>query len=373
MGVRPRGILIRKKFIFFVNGRKGALAEDRDFIGFSFNGYSNTDLGISRVSDGSRYEETLLPSIKDNTIEIEGRDGNLFFNSFYKTKQISLNFAYDGVSETQFRNIRRAFDARVPHDLVFEERPYKVYSAKVTTPPSLKFICFMEKPRTAGTEYTLDANDPIRQAITGLNTLFNRPADDGKRIPTVAGADQRVYKGEGSVTLTAFYPFAHTPTGKKFKENYTNCPNIDEWWASTGMINEQGSFDIFDDGIIPVMNPGDKGAPCKLNFEAVDTGTLQIALGVENEPAAAQVNLNVTAGDKFLLDSAQGLIYMINQSGGIYDGTIYDNNGNPNVANNLIYSGSALFEIPVCTEEDGMRFTLINATNVTINYDYWYF
>lgn len=344
------------------------MAEDRDFIGFSFNGYSNTDLGISRVSDGSRYEETLLPSLKDTTLDIEGRDGNLFFKSFYKTKQISINFAYDGVSELQFRNMRKAFDARVPHDLVFEERPYKVYSAKVTTPPSLKFICFMEKPRTAGTEYTLDASDPIRQAISGLNTTFGRPADDGKRTPIVAGADQRVYKGEGSVTLTAFYPFAHTPTGKKFKENYTDCPNINEWWASTGMIDEQGDFDIYSNGIIPVMNPGDKGAPCKLNFEAVATGTLQIALGVENEPPAAQVNLNVTAGDKFLLDSAQGLIYKLDQNGSIYDA-----NGNPNVANNLMYSGSALFEIPMCTEEDGMRFTLTNATNVTIDYDYWYF
>lgn len=351
------------------------MAEDRDFIGFSFNGYSNTDLGIYRVSDGSRYEEGLLPSIKDVSLDVEGRDGNLFFKSNYKTRQISINFAYDGVSELQIRKIRKAFDARVPHQLIFEERPYKVFEAKVTTVPNIKFIPFLERPRTAGTQYILEANDPIVQSQSSLNELFNRPPDDGKRIPYAEGSAQRIYKGEGSVVFTCFNPFAHTPIGKKFKEDYPliDYPNREEWWASTGMIDEQGDFDIFDDGIIPVMNPGDKGAPCTLNFEAVSNGQLLISLGVENEAPSASVGLTVQAGEKFLLDSEQGLIYFINQSGGIYDGTIYDNNGNPNVANGRIYGGSALFEIPECTETDGMRFTITNATNVTINYNYWYY
>ena len=139
------------------------------------------------------------------------------------------------------------------------------------------------------------------------------------------------------------------------------------------MIDEQGDFDTYANGVIPVMNPGDKGAPCTLDFEAVATGTLTIDLGVANEPPAAAVSLSVVAGEKFHLDSQHGLIYFINQSGGTYDGTIYDNNGNPNVANGRILGGSALFEIPLCTETDGMRFTLTNATNVTIAYDYWYY
>jgi Phage-related protein len=352
------------------------MAEDRDFIGFSFNGYSSIDdLGIYRVSDGSRYEESLLPQVKDLTTDIEGRDGTLFFKSNYKAKVLNLNFSYEGVTEVQIRKIRKAFDARVPHDLIFEERPYKVYNAKVTTVPNLKYVPFLEKPRTAGTQYILDANDPIVQAQTSLNAAFGRAADDGKRIPIVDGADQRIYKGEGTVGLTAFYPFAHTPAGKKFKENYplTDYPSRDEWWVSTGMIDEQGSFDIFDDGIIPVMNPGDLIAPFILDFEAVATGQIAITLGVENEPPASALILTAVAGEKFHIDSQQGLIYLINQTGGIYDGTIYDNNGNPQVANNRILGGSALFGIPLCTETDGMRFTLTNVTDVAINYNYWYY
>lgn len=351
------------------------MAEDRDFIGFSFNGYTNTDLGVYRVSDGSRYEEGLLPSIKDTTLDVEGRDGNLFFKSNYKIRSLSLSFAFDGVTELQFRKIRKAFDARVPHELIYEERPYKVFEAKVTTVPNLKFICFLEKPRTAGTQYTLDSNDPIVQAQSSLNELFDRPADDGKRIPYAEGSAQRIYKGEGTVSFTCFNPFAHTPDGKKFKTDYPllTYPNREEWWASTGMIDEQGDFDIFNNGIIPVMNPGDKGAPCTLEFEAEDDGQLLISLGVENEAPSASVGLTVEAGEKFLLDSEQGLIYFINQNGGVYDGTIYDDNGNPNVANGRIYGGSALFTIPECTETDGMRFTITNATNVTINYNYWYY
>jgi len=34
-----------------------------DFISFSFNGVHSSELGITRTSDGSRYNENLLPTI----------------------------------------------------------------------------------------------------------------------------------------------------------------------------------------------------------------------------------------------------------------------------------------------------------------------
>jgi len=34
-----------------------------DFLGFTFNGVHSSELGLTRVSDGSRYNENLYPTI----------------------------------------------------------------------------------------------------------------------------------------------------------------------------------------------------------------------------------------------------------------------------------------------------------------------
>ena len=95
------------------------------------------------------------------------------------------------------------------HDLIFDELPYKVYSAKVTGTPQLKTLCFDK---------------------------------DGARV----------YKGEGAIQFTCYYPFAHTPTidfdGREIS-NYNNS-NISEWVASSGI----GSYEIG-------QNRGDLPAP----------------------------------------------------------------------------------------------------------------
>ena len=39
-----------------------------DFIGFTFNGVHSSELGIIRVSEGDRYNESLLPSLSSKTI-----------------------------------------------------------------------------------------------------------------------------------------------------------------------------------------------------------------------------------------------------------------------------------------------------------------
>jgi hypothetical protein len=38
--------------------------------------------------------------------------------------------------------MRKWLDGKNIHDLIFDETPYKVYSAKVTGSPQLKTVCF---------------------------------------------------------------------------------------------------------------------------------------------------------------------------------------------------------------------------------------
>lgn len=156
---------------------------DYDFIAFSFNGkHSYEDFGIYRVIDGDRYNVNLTPTLKDKTAENLGGDGLYYFGTSYDKKDIPVSFAFDGLSEAKLRQMKKWLNGDDIYPLWFSEEPYKVYMAKVTGQPTLKVIPFDEN-----------------------NT--------------------RIYKGEGNVTFTAFYPFAQTPDyveylGNKMSGNY---------------------------------------------------------------------------------------------------------------------------------------------------------
>lgn len=148
---------------------------DYDFIAFSFNGlHSVEDFGIYRTSDGDRYNSELSPRITDRTMEIAGADGSLFFGTNHKPKVFNINFAFEELDDVKLRELKKWFNGKEMHDLWFAEEPYKVYSAKVTGQPSFKFVSFDK-----------------------YNNSTNKV--------------DRVYKGEGTVQFTAYWPYAHTP------------------------------------------------------------------------------------------------------------------------------------------------------------------
>lgn len=124
----------------------------RDFVGFSFNGVHSSDLGILRVSDGDRYTEELYPEIEDRRNAVVGRDGEYYYGSDYRSKTFTVQIAFDHVTEKQFRQIVYLFSTKKPSSLIFDERPYKEYKVKIGSPISLNYICFDEEKRVASVE-----------------------------------------------------------------------------------------------------------------------------------------------------------------------------------------------------------------------------
>lgn len=142
---------------------------DYDYIAFSFNGYhSYEDFGIIRTSSGDRYDMKLAPVMKDNTLETPGSDGIHYLGTDHKQKEFNISFAFADLPEEKINALKKWLNGKDMGDLWFAEEPYKVYTAKVTGVPNLKFLAFDK---------------------------------DG----------QRKYSGEGTVTFTAYWPYAHTP------------------------------------------------------------------------------------------------------------------------------------------------------------------
>jgi phage-related protein len=115
-----------------------------DFLGFTFNGKHSSELGIVRTSDGSRFNENLLPTIQDKTVQVPGGDGMYYFGSYYTQRQFTIPFAFEALTEEQVAGLKKHFGTKKICDLWFDETPYKAYSAKVTGSATIKHLAFSE-------------------------------------------------------------------------------------------------------------------------------------------------------------------------------------------------------------------------------------
>ena len=299
-----------------------AIALKGDFIGFSFNEHRSESLGIVRVSDGSRYNEDLVPTTQDKTVQVPGGDGFYYFGSDYTQRQFSINIAFDELTEKQFRELQQVFGTKELGKLIFDERPYKYYMVK-SGKPQLKYICF------------------------------------GKE-------GERIYKGEGTLTFTAYYPFAKSIF--KFLNEYGN-KNKDEWKEASGMKAEKGTYDIVsNNGSISVYNAGDLETDFILKFslpvDSTPIGDIKITLSKENVgKVEAFLDLNgfskKGADTGFQINTKTNLIEGFNAEG--LTGTLYNEN---------ITQGD-FFKIP--PREEGYRISVTGATPIEIVYDYIYY
>lgn len=157
------------------------------FIDFKYGNHYASDFNLLRVSNGSRYNNNIIPTLTEQTTDIPGGDGMYYFNTFYKQKQFTIDVAFDHLTEEGLRDLRVWLNGKEIHDLIFDEAPNITYKAKVTGAPSLKYIPF---------------DEPV-SSQTSSNT--------GKYTPEPVST-QLIYKGEGSIQFTCYDPFGYGAT-----------------------------------------------------------------------------------------------------------------------------------------------------------------
>ena len=295
------------------------MALSGDFIGFTFNGVHSSDMGIIRTSNGSRFNENLLPASTDKTVQIPGGDGTYYFGSNYTQRQIPISIATDELTETQFRQLKQWLGDKQIHPLVFDEAPYKTYMVKTSSAPTLKFICF--------DNITKNNNEMV------VN---------------------RVYKGEGSLQFIAYFPFARCT--KKYLSEYTDS-NKEEWASASGLLTTQGGYDGTG-AEINLYNPGD----VETDFFAYYARTSLKRL------TKIYINSNILNFDFSNNDNVIDTYIRINSKANLIEGC--DENFKPTgtLYNKFITSGD-FFKIP--TGEN--QLLSVGANCVKIEYDYLYY
>lgn len=292
-----------------------------DYIGFKFNNVHSDTLGIKRISEGSRFNENLLPTVQDKTVQVPGGDGMYHFGSYYTQRQFNISYAFDALTEKQLNEIKRTFGDKKIHELIFDETPYKVYQAKVTGSASIKHIPFAE------------------------------------------GETNRIYKGEGNIQFTAYDPYAHCREKYLSNEYYKKFNNIDEWKTAAGLLETQGDYDILNGNTIKLYNPGLKETDFILTFK-FDNGI--IPAGKIYLDANSQLSI------KQIPQQGEDTHIRINTRLNLIEGYVNDKKSG-NIYNRYITSGT-FFKIPV--SEDLImtidKSNLLNGCCTGIEYDYIY-
>lgn len=246
---------------------------DYDFIAFSFNGkHSYEDFGIYRVSDGNRYSMEINPQSTDRTAEISGFDGTIYFGTNHKQKVFNINFAFDKLTDLKLRELRQWLNGKEIHDLWFAEEPYKVYSVKVTGQPNIKVIPFDD---------------------------FDK---QGNKI--------RVYKGEGTIQFTAYWPYAHTPD-KVQRWNGTEWVDVGSGTTYTSYMNFQNYDSIKANlpgyGTPPNASYGDLPFHFVAKLQAPESAiNVNIAVAAANDEISATYDItapstNTSEGQEYII------------------------------------------------------------------------
>lgn len=210
-----------------------------DLTGFKFGDYHSSQFGLIRVSNGSRYNEYLLPTLKNTTTDVPGMEGMLYFGTQKTTRSFQVDMAFDSLTEEDIRDIREWLTG--VHSLVFDERPYIQYMCILNSAPQLKYLTFEEN-------------------------------------------GERIYKGELSVNFVSYLPYGYSIDGKKFIDDFLD-ENFEEWSNASHLAYKNfyegetlHTYDKFEGNNVYVYNGGDVEADYVLTCYFSEGATTKISM-----------------------------------------------------------------------------------------------
>ena len=210
-----------------------------DLTGFKFGDYHSSQFGLIRVSNGSRYNEYLLPTLKNTTTDVPGMEGTLYFGTQKTTRSFQVDMAFDSLTEEDIRDIREWLTGA--HPLIFDERPYIQYMCMLNSAPQLKYLTFEEN---------------------GV----------------------RIYKGELNVNFISYLPYGYSVNEKKFIDDFLD-ENFDEWSNASHLVYKEfydgevkHTYDKFEGNKVYVYNGGDINTDYVLTCYFTDSATAKISM-----------------------------------------------------------------------------------------------
>ena len=235
-----------------------------DFIGFQFGEHHFPDkengFMLYRVSDGSRYTDPSVAQFQDTSTKIPGGDGTYYWDSFYTQRAITVQCAFDNLTEAHIRKIRQIFNGKAEDWLIFDETPFKRYRVKMQSPPQLKYIAFNEgedRERIYKGELTLNF---ISYTPYAINTF--------KYLSEVVDAGASTDIGEDTTEPTPIGRYYWYEGGALNFSKYEASKK--EWLPSVGLLESDPNGQNYYANPYYVYNPGDVPTDWEVTVAAAD-------------------------------------------------------------------------------------------------------
>lgn len=373
-----------------------------EFTGFSFGNWQSADpetgvVEVYRVSGGDRYEEELHPEIKDRTAEVPGVNGEYYFGSDYGTRTFDIEIAFDHLTETQFRNLRKVFGTKEIKRLIFNERPYKYYMAKLESPVELSYVCFDEPKRELDTQrdgVRVKSRTPITEEVDDEIQVVGYTIEREQVTPYKYLEDkERIYKGEGKMTFICYFPFAKSTFKVLPEAGMDYYEGSEEWAVSSGILSatERGatqSHEAIDTYITEEPGTSTSGSIIIYNPGDIETG-FRLYIPFNEQTTIDSLNISYISGADYMGElylseikkQGQDEGILINTTNDLVQGVVdmsVDNIGNPtytttgNLYNQHVVAGS-FFKLQPNISITEAEMTISGTTEAEIFYDYLYF
>ena len=234
------------------------------YLGFMFDDLHSSDMGLVRTSDGSRYIDNFLADFQDRTAQASGADGTYYYGTYFNKRNFTINVAFEALSDSQIRDMKRRFGDRKLHKLIFDETPYKYYWVKCSSSPTFKMLAF-------DTYMDMDTHtyEELPNRYDNKADLYHTvdPAHyEGSARTNVTG---RIYKGEATLNFVAYDPFAHSylkfineynidtvPAWGKYYHIDDSVSNLNEWGAINNFAEWRDSVKLIRSDYVGTPNGG---------------------------------------------------------------------------------------------------------------------
>ena len=118
--------------------------------GFWIDDVHSSTLGLYRVSSNNRYSDPVFANLKNESGDNPG-NGAQYFGSFFTSKSLKLDLAFDNVNVTTITFLRQLGNGMAIHTIRFDEFPNVVWQCVLRNPPTFKFVPF-DRPQREKSE-----------------------------------------------------------------------------------------------------------------------------------------------------------------------------------------------------------------------------
>lgn len=126
---------------------------EKEFVDFEFNGKHVSEFGLVVAFGGDRLSLTAFPEFEDETSEINGATGQLYWGTRFKTIERTYTLVTDGITEEQINAFRTHFTPGKYGKFVEDHLIHRYSYCRVSKIENFEMIPFRKKVEIMGYEF----------------------------------------------------------------------------------------------------------------------------------------------------------------------------------------------------------------------------